>query len=120
MGVEGIYFEDDRDTYYAGSVIMAPPSYKSRPNSVIYVNNQGIYSEPIVLGNGDTSCKYKYGVCECVCVCVCVFKTSVFTTSMKPAYSESWQRYVHSHYFVHNKPPTTTPTCPPTPPINST
>ncbi|KAK7487802.1 hypothetical protein BaRGS_00020943 [Batillaria attramentaria] len=53
MGVEGIYFEDDRDTIYAGSVIMAPPSYKSRPNSVIYVNNQGIYSEPVVLGNGD-------------------------------------------------------------------
>ena len=57
MGVEGIYFEDDRDTYYAGSVIMAPPSYKSRPNSVIYVNNQGIYSEPVVLGNGDAGCK---------------------------------------------------------------
>ncbi|KAK7087453.1 metabotropic glutamate receptor 2-like [Littorina saxatilis] len=58
MGVEGIYFEDDRETYYAGSVIMAPPSYKSRPNSrpnsVIYVNNQGIYSEPIVVGNGET------------------------------------------------------------------
>ena len=25
MGVEGIYLEDDRETYYAGSVIMAPP-----------------------------------------------------------------------------------------------
>ncbi|XP_076435087.1 metabotropic glutamate receptor 2-like [Babylonia areolata] len=54
MGVEGIYFEDDRDTVYAGSVIM-PPSYKSRPNSVIYVDNQRIYSEPVVLGNGDST-----------------------------------------------------------------
>ncbi|XP_005089382.2 metabotropic glutamate receptor 2 isoform X2 [Aplysia californica] len=54
MGVEGIYLEDDRDTYYAGSVIMAPPSYKSKgASSVIYVNNQGIYSEPVVVGNGD-------------------------------------------------------------------
>lgn len=58
MGVEGIYFEDDRETIYAGSVIMAPPSYKSRPNSVIYVNNQGIYSEPVVLGNGDPNTTY--------------------------------------------------------------
>ncbi|GFN87796.1 metabotropic glutamate receptor 2 [Plakobranchus ocellatus] len=56
MGVEGIYLEDDRETYYAGSVIMAPPSYKSKgPNSVIYVNNQGMYSEPVVIGNGDPS-----------------------------------------------------------------
>ncbi|GFS15263.1 metabotropic glutamate receptor 2 [Elysia marginata] len=54
MGVEGIYLEDDRETYYAGSVIMAPPSFKGKgPNSVIYVNNQGIYSEPVVIGNGD-------------------------------------------------------------------
>lgn len=54
MGVEGIYLEDDRDTYYAGSVIMAPPSFKGKgPNSVIYVNNQGIYSDPVVIGNGD-------------------------------------------------------------------
>ncbi|KAK3786898.1 hypothetical protein RRG08_017496 [Elysia crispata] len=54
MGVEGIYLEDDRDTYYAGSVIMAPSSYKGKgPNSVIYVNNQGIYSDPVVIGNGD-------------------------------------------------------------------
>lgn len=52
MGVEGIYLEDDRDTYYAGSVIMAPPSYKSRPSSVVYVN-QGMYSEPVTIGNGD-------------------------------------------------------------------
>ncbi|XP_067683879.1 metabotropic glutamate receptor 3-like [Haliotis asinina] len=52
IGVEGIYFEDDRETYYAGSVIM-PPSYKSKANSVLYVNNSGIYSEPVVVGNGD-------------------------------------------------------------------
>ena len=63
MGVEGIYLEDDRDTYYAGSVIMAPPSYKSKgPSSVIYVNNQGIYSEPVVVGNGDPS-KEREGLC---------------------------------------------------------
>jgi hypothetical protein len=56
LGVEGIYLEDDRDTDYAASVIMAPPSYKSKgPSSVIYVNNQGIYSEPVVVGNGDPS-----------------------------------------------------------------
>ncbi|RUS84820.1 hypothetical protein EGW08_007435 [Elysia chlorotica] len=55
MGVEGIYLEDDRETYYAGSVIMAPPSYKGKgPNSVIYVNNQGIYSDPVIIGNGDS------------------------------------------------------------------
>jgi len=54
MGVEGIYLEDDRETYYAGSVIMAPSSYKSKgANSVIYVNNQGIYSEPVIVGNGE-------------------------------------------------------------------
>ncbi|XP_071094247.1 metabotropic glutamate receptor 3-like [Haliotis cracherodii] len=53
IGVEGIYFEDDRETYYAGSVIMSPPSYKSKANSVLYVNNSGIYSEPVVVGNGD-------------------------------------------------------------------
>lgn len=58
MGVEGIYFEDDRETVYAGSVIMGPPSYKSHPNSVIYVNNQGFYSDPVVVGNGDPSCEY--------------------------------------------------------------
>uniref|UniRef100_K1QQK5 Metabotropic glutamate receptor 2 n=1 Tax=Magallana gigas TaxID=29159 RepID=K1QQK5_MAGGI len=52
MGVEGIYLEDDRDTYYAGSVVMAPPSYKSRPSSMIYVNS-GEYSNPVVIGNGD-------------------------------------------------------------------
>ncbi|KAJ8312617.1 hypothetical protein KUTeg_009990, partial [Tegillarca granosa] len=52
MGVEGIYLEDDRDTYYAGSVIMAPPSYKSRPSSMVYVN-QGMYSEPVIIGNGE-------------------------------------------------------------------
>jgi len=50
MGVEGIYLEDDRDTYYAGSVIMAPPSYKSRPNSVMYAVNNG-YSEPTIIGD---------------------------------------------------------------------
>ena len=50
MGVEGIYLEDDRDTYYAGSVIMAPPSYKSRPSSVVYVNSNG-YNEPVILGD---------------------------------------------------------------------
>ena len=56
MGVEGIYLEDDRETYYAGSVIMAPSSYKSKgANSVIYVNNQGIYSEPVIVGNGEPS-----------------------------------------------------------------
>ncbi|XP_052073192.1 metabotropic glutamate receptor 3-like isoform X2 [Mytilus californianus] len=49
MGVEGIYLEDDRESYYAQSVIMAPPSYKSRPNSVIYVN----HTDPVVLSNGD-------------------------------------------------------------------
>ncbi|KAK3084507.1 hypothetical protein FSP39_014521 [Pinctada imbricata] len=52
MGVEGIYLEDDRDTYYAGSVVMGPPSYKSRPSSMVYVN-QGDYSNPVVIGNGD-------------------------------------------------------------------
>lgn len=50
MGVEGIYLEDDRDTYYAGSVIMAPPSYKSRPSSVVYVNGSG-YNDPITIGD---------------------------------------------------------------------
>lgn len=50
MGVEGIYLEDDRDTYYAGSVVMAPPSYKSRPSSVVYVNSNG-YNEPVILGD---------------------------------------------------------------------
>lgn len=50
MGVEGIYLEDDRESYYAQSVIMAPPSYKSRPSSVIYVN----HSDPVIL-NGDPS-----------------------------------------------------------------
>ncbi|XP_045174045.2 metabotropic glutamate receptor-like isoform X2 [Mercenaria mercenaria] len=50
MGVEGIYLEDDRDTYYAGSVVMAPPSYKSRPSSVVYVNSNG-YNDPVVLGD---------------------------------------------------------------------
>lgn len=54
MGIEGIYLEDDRDTYYAGSVIMAPPSYKSRPSSMVYVNS-GEYSNPVVIGNGDPS-----------------------------------------------------------------
>lgn len=55
MGVEGIYLEDDRETIYGGSVIMAP-SYKSKgPGSVIFVNNQGIYSEPVIIGNGDPS-----------------------------------------------------------------
>lgn len=49
MGVEGIYLEDDRESYYAQSVIMAPPSYKSRPSSVIYVN----HSDPILVSNGD-------------------------------------------------------------------
>ncbi|XP_061197344.1 metabotropic glutamate receptor 6-like [Saccostrea echinata] len=52
MGVEGIYLEDDRDTYYAGSVVMAPPSYKSRPSSMVYVNSAE-YSNPVVIGNGD-------------------------------------------------------------------
>ncbi|OWF46220.1 metabotropic glutamate receptor-like [Mizuhopecten yessoensis] len=52
MGVEGIYLEDDRDTYYGGSVIMAPPSYKSRPSSVVYANSGGVYSDPIIIGNG--------------------------------------------------------------------
>ena len=52
MGVEGIYFEDDQETIYAGSVIV-PSSYKSRPSSGIYVNSQGLHSEPIILGNGD-------------------------------------------------------------------
>ena len=50
MGVEGIYLEDDRETYYAGSVIMAPPSYKSRPSSMVYVNSNG-YNEPVVIGD---------------------------------------------------------------------
>lgn len=50
MGVEGIYLEDDRETYYAGSVIMAPPSYKSRPSSVVYVNSNG-YNEPVIIGD---------------------------------------------------------------------
>ncbi|KAL4223422.1 hypothetical protein ACF0H5_016892 [Mactra antiquata] len=50
MGVEGIYLEDDRDTYYAGSVVMAPPSYKSRPSSVVYVNSNG-YNEPVMIGD---------------------------------------------------------------------
>ena len=58
MGVEGIYLEDDRDTYYAGSVVMGPPSYKSRPSSMVYVN-QGDYSNPVVIGNGDPS-KYMF------------------------------------------------------------
>lgn len=55
MGVEGIYLEDDRETIYGGSVIMAPSSYHGGkgPSSVIYVNNSGIYSEPVMLGNGD-------------------------------------------------------------------
>ncbi|XP_041347673.1 metabotropic glutamate receptor 3-like [Gigantopelta aegis] len=57
MGVEGIYFEDDQETYYAGSVIV-PPSYKSRQSSGIYVNSQGIYSEPVILGNGDLSASH--------------------------------------------------------------
>ena len=50
MGVEGIYLEDDRETYYAGSVIMAPPSYKSRPSSMVYVNSNG-YNEPVMIGD---------------------------------------------------------------------
>ncbi|XP_041347672.1 metabotropic glutamate receptor 2-like [Gigantopelta aegis] len=50
MSTEGLYLDDDRDTYYAESVIV-PPSYKSKTNSVIYVNNQGIYSEPITVGD---------------------------------------------------------------------
>lgn len=50
MGVEGIYLEDDRDTYYAGSVVMAPPSYKSRPSSVVYVNSNG-YNDPVLIGD---------------------------------------------------------------------
>ncbi|XP_055861744.1 metabotropic glutamate receptor 3-like isoform X2 [Biomphalaria glabrata] len=54
MGVEGIYLEDDRETIYAGSVIMAPSSYRGKgPGSIIYVNNPGIYNEPIIIGNGD-------------------------------------------------------------------
>ncbi|XP_069136390.1 metabotropic glutamate receptor 3-like [Argopecten irradians] len=52
MGVEGIYLEDDRDTYYNGSVILAPPSYKSRPSSVVYANSGGVYSDPVIIGNG--------------------------------------------------------------------
>ena len=85
MGVEGIYLEDDRDTYYAGSVIMAPSSYKGKgPNSVIYVNNQGIYSDPVVIGNGDPSknpgwCFYSSFACffhpldhkKCLLYCMC-------------------------------------------------
>ncbi|CAL1543924.1 unnamed protein product [Lymnaea stagnalis] len=57
MGVEGIYLEDDRETIYGGSVIMAPSSYHGGkgPSSVIFVNNSGIYSEPVMLGNGDPS-----------------------------------------------------------------
>lgn len=51
MGVEGIYLEDDRDTYYAGSVVMSPPSYKSRPSSVVYVNSNGGYNEPVIIGD---------------------------------------------------------------------
>ncbi|KAL3856568.1 hypothetical protein ACJMK2_011303 [Sinanodonta woodiana] len=61
MGVEGIYLEDDRDTYYAGSVIMAPPSYKSRPSSVVYVNSSGLYSDPVVIGNGDAVARVRPG-----------------------------------------------------------
>jgi len=60
MGVEGIYLEDDRDTYYAGSVVMSPPSYKSRPSSMVYVNSNG-YSEPVVIG--DASKFQKYYIC---------------------------------------------------------
>ena len=60
MGVEGIYLEDDRDTYYAGSVVMSPPSYKSRPSSMVYVNSNG-YSEPVVIG--DASKLQKYYIC---------------------------------------------------------
>ncbi|CAG5126096.1 unnamed protein product [Candidula unifasciata] len=53
MGIEGIYLEDDRETIYGGSVILAPPSYKSKGSgSVIVLNNQGIYSEPVII-NGD-------------------------------------------------------------------
>ncbi|KAK6192482.1 hypothetical protein SNE40_003940 [Patella caerulea] len=55
MGVEGIYFEDDRETVYNESVIMPPPSYKSRPNSnsLIYVNTPGMYTDPQIISNGD-------------------------------------------------------------------
>lgn len=55
MGIEGIYLEDDQDTVYGGSVILAPPS--KGPSSVIYVNNQGIYSEPVTVNNGAPSKK---------------------------------------------------------------
>ncbi|BFZ18672.1 hypothetical protein BsWGS_21711 [Bradybaena similaris] len=53
MGIEGIYLEDDRETIYGGSVILAPPSYRSKGSgSVIVLNNPGMYSEPVVI-NGD-------------------------------------------------------------------
>ena len=52
MGVEGIYFEDDQDTFYASSVIMAPQSFKPQPNSALYPN-QSAYSDhpPVVISN---------------------------------------------------------------------
>jgi hypothetical protein len=60
MGVEGIYLEDDRDTYYGGSVVMAPPSYKSRPSSVVYVNGGNGYNDPVIIGD-----QRKYTVLLC-------------------------------------------------------
>ncbi|KAL8599974.1 hypothetical protein ACOMHN_038973 [Nucella lapillus] len=53
MGVEGIYFEDDHDTVYGGGSVIMAPSHKSHPNSVIYVNSQGQYSQPYVVNNGE-------------------------------------------------------------------
>ena len=80
MGVEGIYLEDDRDTYYAatGSVIMAPPSYKSRPSSLVYVNNNG-YNEPVVIGD-QSKCKilYHIGLNEQTCSFKCTQVTLWF------------------------------------------
>lgn len=64
MGVEGIYLEDDRDTYYAGSVVMSPPSYKSRPSSMVYVNSNG-YSEPVVIGDPSKLVFYLSIFCLC-------------------------------------------------------
>lgn len=63
MGVEGIYLEDDRDTYYNGSVVMAPPSYKSRPSSVMYVNSNG-YNDPVVLGDPSKYSSYRDSIME--------------------------------------------------------
>lgn len=55
LGLEGIYLEDDRSTYYAPSVPMAPYKMKPPGGSVVYVNNG--YADPIIRTNGDADCK---------------------------------------------------------------